>query len=80
MPDATTYGKQLWLMLAATFDDATRLDGFGQHPQKAQTYIGFISAACGAMFAETGRETTMTMLAAIAQQVDKIQAPSDLTH
>jgi len=80
MPEATQYGQKLWLMLASTFDEATAIDGFGTHPLKAQAYMGLIAAACGAMFAETGRESTMAMLAAIAQHVDKKQSGTESTH
>ncbi|MCV4344324.1 hypothetical protein [Pseudomonas capsici] len=80
MSEAMKYGQQLWLMLAPTFDEATSLDGFGKHPEKAQAYMGFIAAACGAMFAETGRDATMTALAAIAQTVDKKHHPSESKH
>jgi hypothetical protein len=80
MIDATSYGKGLWLLLAPTFDQATTLDGFGQHPEKAKAYAGFISAACGAMFAEVGHATTLQLLAAIAQHVDKIHSGSGAPH
>ncbi|MFK3794788.1 hypothetical protein [Pseudomonas sp. NPDC088444] len=80
MTDATSYGKHLWLMLAPTFDEATSLDGFGQHPEKAQAYLGFIAAACGAMFADTSRDAVMTMLAAIAQQVESMESKPEVKH
>lgn len=80
MSDATSYGKELWLLLAPTFNDATALDGFGHCPQKAQAYTGFIAAACGAMAAEIGSESTMAVLAAIAQQVDKLQDEQTVKH
>ncbi|WP_313644874.1 hypothetical protein [Pseudomonas sp.] len=78
--EAMKHGKQLWLMLASTFDEATLLDGFGESPHKAQAYLGFIAAACGAMFAETGREATMSALAAIVQTVDKKHHPAESKH
>ncbi|MCE0778878.1 hypothetical protein [Pseudomonas sp. NMI542_15] len=78
--EAMKYGQQLWLMLASTFNEATLLDGFGKHPEKAQAYLGFIAAACGAMFVETGREATMAALAAIAQTVDKKPHPAESKH
>ena len=80
MTDATKYGKELWLLLAPTFNDATSLDGFGRHPEKAQAFAGFIAAACGAMLAETGQDSTMAVLAAIAQQVEGIKVSSEVKH
>lgn len=80
MTDATSYGKELWLMLAPTFDEATALDGFGGHSEKTQAYVGFIAAACGAMCATSGREATMAVLAAIAQQIEKLPAEPKVTH
>ncbi|ETF09794.1 MULTISPECIES: hypothetical protein [Pseudomonas] len=80
MSDATKYGKELWLLLAPTFNEATAMDGFGNHPEKAQAFAGFIAAACGGMLAETGRESTMAVLAAIAQHVESIKPGSETTH
>ena len=80
MTDATKYGKELWLLLAPTFNQATALDGYGNHPEKAQAFAGFIAAACGGMMAETSYESTMAVLAAIAQQVESIKADSEVKH
>lgn len=80
MTDATRFGTDLWLHLAPTFDDSAALDGYGQHPEKAQVYIGFIAAACGAMSTECGYDSAMQMLAAIAQTIHKKQNPLGVTH
>ncbi|MBS4077277.1 hypothetical protein [Pseudomonas rustica] len=80
MSDATKYGQELWLLLAPTFDQATALDGFGTHPEKAQAFAGFIAAACGAMLTNTGHDYTMNVLAAIAQQVESIKSGSEVKH
>ncbi|WP_047293246.1 hypothetical protein [Pseudomonas fluorescens] len=80
MSDATKYGKELWLLLAPTFDQATALDGFGNHPEKAQAFAGFIAAVCGGMFAQTGYESTMAVLAAIAQELESVNARSEVKH
>ncbi|PHN61975.1 MULTISPECIES: hypothetical protein [Pseudomonas] len=80
MKDASAYGKDLWLLLAPTFDSATAIDGLGGHPHKAQAYAGFIAAACGSMFAELGYESTMAVLAAIAQQIENRRPAPQTTH
>ncbi|MBA1200514.1 hypothetical protein G7009_01690 [Pseudomonas capeferrum] len=72
MTKALEYGKDLWLLLSPTFDEATRLDRFGGYREKGQVYAGFIAAAAGTMCADIGTEATRAVLEATAQGLPEI--------
>lgn len=65
--DASSFGRDMWLMLRSTFDDAAEANGFGSHPEKAQVWAGFMAAANGAMFAQLGPDNARATNDAIQQ-------------
>jgi len=54
--DASAFGRDMWLMLRQTFDEASEESGFGGEIEKAQVWAGFMAAANGGMFAQIGAE------------------------
>jgi len=76
MSKATEYGRDLWLMLAPTFDTATSLDGFSGHQDKAHAFAGFIAAIAGTMSAQLGSEGTRAILEATAQALPNTPGPT----
>ena len=52
--NASAFGRDMWLMLRSTFDDAAEANGYSGEIEKAQVWAGFMAAANGAMFAQVG--------------------------
>ncbi|KJK14852.1 hypothetical protein [Pseudomonas sp. 2(2015)] len=73
MTKALEYGKDLWLMLAPTFDQATALDGHSGYREKGQAFAGFIAAVAGTMCAQIGTDAARAVLEVTAQGLPSIE-------
>lgn len=73
MTKAMDYGKDLWLLLAPTFDQATALDGFSGYREKGQAFAGFIAAAAGTMCAQIGTDAARAVLEATAEGLPNVE-------
>ncbi|MFJ7787695.1 hypothetical protein [Pseudomonas sp. NPDC096925] len=76
MTKATDYGKDLWMLLSPTFDEATRLDGFSGFREKGQAYTGFIAAAAGTMCRDVGTDAARAVLEAVIQGLPEVERNS----
>lgn len=64
---ATQLGKDMWRLLAGTFQDTLAANNLTTLPEKAQLWAGFIAAAAGHMTGDIGGPNTHAILFTIAE-------------
>lgn len=71
---ATQLGKDMWRLLADTFQDTQAANNLTTIPEKAQLWAGFMAAAAGHMTGDIGGNNTHAVLVTIAKECAGLDA------
>lgn len=72
MKDASAFGRDMWIALRPSFDEAALANGFDGPVEKGQLWAGFMAAANGAMYAQLGADNARIINDAIRVAVTDV--------